>query len=106
LNCLYNVGQFDHPRLNRGLSYFGRTHRLVASYNWEYQVRRWFGRVGQLAAFLPGGRCVNRQNQIVDCAAAFGNLGLVNVAAGAGTSAVLATADSPRTVQFALKLNF
>jgi hypothetical protein len=118
-------------------------------------------------SFLAGGRCVNNQNVIVDCAdasavaAAFGNLGrnifrgpfqtnwdmsfvkitkltestnlefraeffnilnhpafqspqaaggalgnfgLVDVSAG--DSSILATANRPRTVQFALKLNF
>jgi hypothetical protein len=122
-----------------------------------------------LDAFLPGGNCVNSQNQIVPCdnadaqaaalgnlgrnrfrgpfqtnwdqsfvkitrltestniefraeffnilnhpsfqgpaagGAQFGNYGLVDIAAGPGTSAILATVNRPRTIQFALKLNF
>jgi hypothetical protein len=124
-----------------------------------------------LGAFLPGGNCVNSQNQVVSCAdasaqaaafgnfgrnpsglrgpfqtnwdtsfvkltrltettniefraeffnilnhpafqgpaaggAQYGNYGLVDVSAGAGSSAILATANRPRTIQFAVKLNF
>jgi hypothetical protein len=118
-------------------------------------------------AFMPGGRCVNSQNVIVDCGdpdvqgaaignlgrnifrgpfqtnwdtsfvkitrltestniefraeffnvlnhpafqspqaagGAFGNYGIVDVAGG--DSSILATANRPRTIQFALKLNF
>jgi hypothetical protein len=35
-----------------------------------------------------------------------GNYGLVDVSAGAGSSAILATVNRPRTIQFAVKFNF